>query len=76
MQKAISIKIANISTKNTSSDRGNVIWLKNFQVDLPLISFSKKSLLQLVTCSTAKELIIKKSFIEVFKDLRRKVHNN
>ena len=41
IQSDISINITNICTKNTTSEHGKIVWLQNFQDDLPLLSFSK-----------------------------------
>ena len=42
MQSDISRNIKNIWKKNSTSDRGDVVWLQNFHEDLLLLSFSKK----------------------------------
>ena len=41
IQSDFSSKITNICTKNTTSERGKVVWLQNFQDDLLLLSSSK-----------------------------------
>ena len=41
IQSDNSSNITNICTKNTTSERGKVVWLQNFQDDLLLLSFLK-----------------------------------
>ena len=40
IQKDISSNITNICTKNTTSERGKLVWLQNFPDDLLLPFFS------------------------------------
>ena len=70
MQRTISIKIKNIWTKNTTSDRGNGIWLQNFQVDFPLLSWKNYVLVeildQLLLVPWQKKMCIKQKCIVLF----------
>ena len=45
IQSDISSNITNICTKNTTSERGKVVWLKSSRADLPLRFFQYKILL-------------------------------
>ena len=46
IQSDISSNITNICTKNTTSERGKVVWLQNFQDDLLLLFFQNNFPLQ------------------------------